>query len=490
MNTKTTLAVLVLAVVLSIIGIMKFRGGASTTSGTADAEAGRPLLDPTGFSPSKVNAIDIARPADDERFRFERGENDIWRQTVPLPFDMEGWQIEGLASDAADLKIYQTLGVKDLVGDLTAEKLSLSPPAAVLVYESEEGEKTTIELGRIFVAGKAYARLDSAGDIFVVDDTLHKRVLERDPREWRVRTLFSGRDADPAEITVTDHETGAKLAITRVDARWRMISPTSTHLDGQAVDRFVNSVQSASVRGWVKDQPESLAIYGLDVPIRTLSMRIDAVQADGSVQSNSQTLHIGSPIDLADKSRYARHADRSPVFTISGAVADQLNPKPETLISKTILAAAPTDIKALTVKGQGGSFRLERTSEGWSIRKEGREEQSADKDLANALVNLLTSPRETVSLGSLPADGPDAAMAEIAVEDFNGSPLGSVLVSQKKSAPEAPSTDPASVTTIYDDRAGVLRSDSSDTLPALNPDAYIPEESAADDEIPKAEPSK
>jgi len=494
MNTKTTLAILILAIVLAVLGIMKFRSGATPAVPSESVDAARPLLDAVKFNTANVTAIDLKRASDDSAFRFEKGDNDAWQQTAPIPFDMEGWQIEGLATDAAGLKVYQTVTPSQLTGDLSLDTLALNPPTASLTFTMKDGSPVRLDLGRMSLAGKAYARLDPAGDVFLVDDTLHKRVLQRDPREWRIRSIFSDRDSDPAQVSIQDHDAQTSLVISRVDSRWRMLQPVSTHLDPQAVDRFVNTLQSASIRGWVVDSPDSLALYGLDNPARTISLRIDKVQPDSSVQSTSQTLLVGSPIDLTDKSRYAKRAERKDVFTISGPSIDQLNPKVETLISKSVLGIAPAEIRALDIKGQGGSFRLERTTDSWSLRKEGRDAQPADPEVVEHFLTLLTTPRNALTLGALPADGPDAAMAEVAVEDFNNTRIAFIKIAQVKTDPQPPSTEKPSILTSYDAGDGVLRTDATDTLPALNPDAYVVEDAApaaVDPSAPAApEPSK
>ena len=85
-------------------------------------------------------------------------------------------------------------------------------------------------------------------------------------------------------------------------------------------------------------------------------------------------------------------------------------------------------------------------------------------------------------------------MAEVAVEDFNNARIAFIRIAQVKSDPQPPSTQNPSILTSYDAGDGVLRTDSADTLPALNPDAYVVEDAApspADPSAPAApEPSK
>ncbi|MCC6907928.1 MAG: DUF4340 domain-containing protein [Phycisphaerales bacterium] len=413
MNIRLTLIVLVLAVVAGVVAIIKLRNPAPPS--TTQPAAGTRLLSPDEFNPDDVTRISVEKG--DEHYTFER-DGEQWWQTEPVRFEMVTWSIRMLATSAADLTISETIAARDLKGDLTAEKLGLDPAMATVTLDAGD-KQFNLYLGRIAAGGKAYARLAPEGEVSIVEDTLHRRVFDSSPREWRVKNLFHGVGADASRITIEQSESGKTTSLVRTAGKWRLTLPIDTPADETAVSRLIGTLGSLQVESFVDDNPADLADFGLDNPWATITVETDKVDSDGKVTTNRESVLLGSPFDLQDAARYAKLADQPPVVKVRANDIRTLTPDPASLASRAVVTLPRQDVRALVIDGQEGRFRLERNLDAWTITHDDGSTAPARTEAVISLLDQLTLPCQGVEIAASGAAVDGSYLGKVAVEGFS-----------------------------------------------------------------------
>ncbi len=475
MNSKVTLIVVVIAVALGLFVLITMNP--STPTNTVDPNdpanidrTDQRLFDPATFDPNTVRAIEISGVGDEAAapVRFEKQDR-VWLQTQPTHFRMDAFAIRKLATAAADLTISQTYVATDLEDENALQELGLDPPAATITYTSnsnsdDQSEQTAvIHLGKIFVGGQAYAQLADDPRVYVVTDDLHKRVLQHDYSNWRDMTIFESLSPEMSRIEIVNDDDSQSVALRQINRRWYLTQPIQTHASAEAVGALTQSLIGAQVRGWVNDQPDNYTTWGLDQSPLQITVETDRVAEDGSVSTDTQSLHLGYPIGMTDTGRYCRKADLPHVFTVDGQLATLLFPSMDSLISRTVIPSLPADIRSLTINGPAGTFSLQRTTEGtWEAIPDWEEEAFAVNPTAvDALLARLTTNQDGAFLGSIPED--DVVMT-IAADSFDGNTIATIAIG---------TGDVNGIfRVVFDDGSGALRFTDDATLPTFVANEY------------------
>jgi len=526
MNLKTTFVLLALAVVLGLLGLWRLSttgpgggGGGPALPGAGGrtaADAGEPVLDPAAFDPDAVERITLAR-LDETDLVFEKREGDRWFQVEPVEFRMQTWAIRGLATAAADLIVEESIPVRELDEDLSAADLGLEPPRAVLTLEDDEGNTFTLRLGRIYVGGKAYVRRAAEGPVLVVPDALHVRVLRRDPEQWREKDVFDEAGQEMSRIRIT-RGTGAGgpfgsgaaeadesrvVAPGRMRTRWSMSEPWQARVDQAAVSNLVSRLSGASLRGFVADEPEDLARYGLSDPADVIAIEIDRPTAEADIETDRQVLQLGHPLDLEDRTRYAKRADRPVVFTIAGPTVDAMLPDPLGLVSKRIVEIPAADVRSVEVRPAAGApFRLERTVDDWQVADlpgpdDARDDASEDDAPAPApaatpgdriaiegLLGRLTATATSVEPGTV-----EEPLVTYTLRNFGDDVVARIAVGRRSIERSAAGEDGTESTMVieeilFDDGGPLLRVEVDASLPETRRETFEQPEGGAGEPDP------
>ena len=109
MNMKTTLTLLIVAIVLGGLALYRLKVAPPTPPGEDDTgvATGERLLDPASFDPEAIDRIEVVL-ANSPAYTFEK-RDDGWYQVEPVEFRMQDWAIRGLATAAADLESVETI---------------------------------------------------------------------------------------------------------------------------------------------------------------------------------------------------------------------------------------------------------------------------------------------------------------------------------------------------------------------------------------------
>lgn len=376
------------------------------------------LLDRQQLPVDHITRITLSRVrADGAPMVFERGESG-WNQVKPFAHPMDPFSIRQLIEQALQTEVVERIDPKNLPPNLTPASLQLDPPAATVTFDWNGGS-LTLNLGKVSLAGRAYMQIPGDPAILIVNQALHERALQANPKEWRDRTIFLniGIDSDRIERT----EGNAKINLARDRKTWNMLDPVKTRLDPAARDAMFQELGRARVSGFILDQPDDLSRFGLDKPVATL-----AVTSDGG--KRTQKLLIGAAVSVTSQDRFGMIEGRPVVVKIPAQVLGSLFRKPQNLAAATACGTQAADVKSILIRKGTEEFRLERDLEKWFAPDSDRKEVPAG--YVDELLNQLTVLKAPdVQFVPYPRD---LEIGTITLFGFDGKAIDTVRIAQEK----------------------------------------------------------
>jgi hypothetical protein len=387
MNIKSTIIVFVLAVVGVIAAIVVERNDRQAVAAHIDTTID---LLPASFRVNDVDRITLRRG--DETLIFARDETGWW-QTSPFRFPMDPFSIRQLVVLASELRVLDVIETQPGDKATSLAALRLDPPAATLTFGWGE-ESASLHLGRRGVAGRAYLRRAELPSVYVVDAEFHDRAIDMDDREWRDRAIFRGIDADANKITRVQGD--VTLVLARQAQQWDMLQPSVTRADADAMSALLSDIARMQVGGFVLDEPDDLASFGLDAPIATLEIQSSTptITDDGTeIVPKTQRLLVGAQAAAGTQDRFAMVDGRPVVFRLPAAAIIQVFLQPvEYLIDARGSGAAPADVKTIVIRHDGNELRFVRHLEEWKHER-GEDILTVPYAYVEQLLRQLTSLR-------------------------------------------------------------------------------------------------
>ncbi|MBQ8920727.1 MAG: DUF4340 domain-containing protein [Oscillospiraceae bacterium] len=200
---------------------------------------------------------------------------------------MESGTWELVSADQFNLNVYAVQAICNAFCDLSSEKTvafdcqdtsvyGFDNPVKVQVYTTETGSENPYIL---YVGDNTptyesyYAMVDGSNDVYTIDYNsgsmfcVAKNTLKN-------MYLF---DTFTASLTYIRQEQEGKVVMETErdsDGIWQLRSPDiSLDLDRSAIDTLASTLVRLTVTGYLQENPESLAIYGLDEPLMKLTLR-------------------------------------------------------------------------------------------------------------------------------------------------------------------------------------------------------------------------
>ncbi len=392
MNYRTTIGLLVLLVVAGASAYFLLRGQTATDLAPTDVlerGEGGPIFVAADFPKGDLESITIEKAGQTIAIHRE-GEN--WRQTSPIEFPLNSWSASPLLDDALELKYTERMrpkGEKDAGDGLTLEGAGLNPPAAVITYQFAGPAKLqqVIKLGRKSISGKAYLQRGNDPRIYVVNDTLHRIVLDQQVNEWRKRSLEGPKEGNLKRLELRKGISGVTLV--KSDGQWTLDAPNAGRADVETVRELMKAIDSIYVDKFVAESPKSLAPYGLDYP----KLRMTVTFAD----DKTRVFSIGGTTDLSsDAKHYATWdsgaADSAVVFTISKTEADKFDKTVDQLRDARITPVDKVAVTAMTITQGRSAIKLEKGADGWQFARDSQP-FAGDPDSIDKLVAAVTSAK-------------------------------------------------------------------------------------------------
>lgn len=410
-----------LAIVLMIAATLAWRDSESTGD-----ELQKATVFPTEFSVDSIDrlVVEISSEEPPRTLVFELREAG-WRQILPFEIAADGFAIRQLIVAAADLAASRRTPISEVISadGPGLASLGLDPPEAIIGFEAP-GFQSKIELGARTVAGRSWIRIVGDDEVLVVDDDLHQRAIDDDPRNWRSRRVFAS-DREISGVTIQNGMTVTSVA--RTGRLWRLSSPVDTRVDGPAIDALLGVLGRVEHDGFVMDGDFDASRFGLTDPAATVTVRRD----DGV----TETLVIGGPAGLVSRDRFAMIEGMPMVVRIDEATLRGLLPPVLGLIEPTGSGVRPADVKSIEITAMDDFVRLERDLDQWTVEVVRGDERAAgltSTEYVDALIQTLTSTRGTeVIVQAFPTK---LAIANVVFHGFDGRPLDTVRIAREASA--------------------------------------------------------
>lgn len=274
-----------------------------------------------------------------------------WWQTEPVRFPVADEAIESVINAGLSLTPREIFSFPfdDPIAEGqpdTFAAFGLDPPQARLVYESDTGQHT-LQLGHTNVAGTAYLQKSDDPNVYLVEATLHRAVLDADPNAWRPQKLPTLDAERVSRIELRHGKRDIRLA--RSADGWSLGTEGDERADAEAALRLAAIAQQTQPRSYVDQDPAALAGYGLAEP------RVTLTTADPA--GRRQTLRLGKAADLSAQTVYATWSDTeapSPVvFTLPTATVAALDLEADALRDLRVVTALPGTIRGQSVNRVG-----------------------------------------------------------------------------------------------------------------------------------------
>jgi hypothetical protein len=351
MNYKSTILLLVLVAVLG--GYFLFspeKTAAPVEDGpVAGVEAGgvtgKPVLDGREWTLEKIDGVGFA---DGRQTMVAKREGEDWMLVEPVRWRMNEHDIPNLINVATGVKYFDKMTKGADLKDLRLEPAAVS----LTLYPKDGKEPLVLEVGRLGVAGAGYLKIKGKPEVYVVEDSLHKLVLDRDVTDWRSQSLAGAPGPERADLlSVKTGTDGFKLA--RVKGKWVIDGEMGGRADQDAVNAFVFGLGRSYAAKFIADKPADLARYGLDKPQAVI--QVSAPEEGASTQPSDKatarkmgTLSIGSPSDLTSNHYYAMWSSTgnpsTVVFTLTKMEAEKYMRPVNTYRDRRLVSMPLSDI--------------------------------------------------------------------------------------------------------------------------------------------------
>ena len=418
MSWKPTILVLLLAM-LGVVGAVlvwqrDLEGDGKTAGPTV-------VLSREQLPIDQVTTITLRR-GDEPTLVFQRSDRG-WQQIEPFAHPLDMFSIRQLLVQAAHIEVTEQLDPRELQGARSTEALALDPPRAELTFQWPDGA-VTLQFGRRAVAGRWYVRIRGYEHVYVASGDLHDRAVEMDPKEWRDRTIFAGADVDADQIIV---QQGAdRTVLKRERKQWLMTEPVRTRLSDPARDELFSALGRARSGGFILDQPDDLAKFGLADPIASIEVittRVESQDDELVRVETTQRLLVGARLAIGSDDRFGMIEGRPVIIRLPEAVLRAFFGSPESLIALTASGVVPADVKSLVIRTEQGELRLARDLDRWRAPA-----YSVDvpADAVNELLNQLTSLQASeIEIRNYPYD---LEVAQVTMIGFDAKAIDTVRI--------------------------------------------------------------
>ncbi len=406
MNFKTTLFLVVLLAIVGGFFLWEKDQPQTDYDQSQVDQTKQPLLNADDFDKDKIASLSIEK--DGKTVTIEKQGTD-WQQTSPVSFKLNSWSANQPGTRALELTYTEKL-TAGKSGAPTLEDVKLDQPLAVVTVKFDDDTPAqTFKLGRRGVGGRGYLMLNDNPALYVVNDDLHKTILDEDINDWRSKSFKAPTEGQINQVTKVDEH--GKIEMVKSNGMWAFAGDHTGRVSREEVTKLLGAINTIFVAEFVADEPADLSVYGLDQPkvLMTLQLppaeaqKTDGQDADQSEAATSKprfkTIAIGDPVDLKKERYFATYADGQGVgqvvFQINKSDYEKFVKDADSLRDPRLTPIVTSDItKLLIAKGNDTVLQINKGATGWGYG-DPKPGFGLDVELAEQLVNTLTDARAT-----------------------------------------------------------------------------------------------
>ncbi len=185
--------------------------------------------------------------------------------------------------------------------------------------------------------------------------------IEETENGERKITLFPNFDSNKIiEFSLIGTDTAQMILCTQnSDSTWNIRSPVSSQADSLEINTFLSNFKDLKSDRVLKENLQSLSVYGLDTPHQTIGFKTSAKAGGGKLFVGIQNL---------DGSEYYVKKENDPaIYLIPSAVVNRWNKSPTDLRDKTVVEFPPDQVTQLTLTYPNQSLVFKKDNEDWKL---------------------------------------------------------------------------------------------------------------------------
>jgi hypothetical protein len=244
-----------------------------------------------------------------------------------------------------------------------------------------------------------YAKLGNSEGVVVVGGKLTTEV-DRTAFDFLNRNLLT---LDAKSITgIKSVGSGDSLTLVPEKDTWQVKGGTvQFSADPQVMDAYVQAWSNLQADRFVDYGPKAdLAAYGLDHPARTITVTVNAAEADKEPKTTEHMLIVGKPAADQPAGSYARLDKEPGIFVLPEKVAAELKQTYLDFVDRTVLKFDGGAVTSITRKMGNDDLEIAKHADGWQLVKPAT--LPADAQTVEELVKDLASLR-AVGTAAYPA---------------------------------------------------------------------------------------
>ena len=339
---KTRTAFIYLVVFLLLAGYFYYFEVVRRKARTELEEAARHLFK---LNESQITALRIDRNGNQSISLIKNGH---WQIVEPISTRADEFGVGNILSTLQSLKMEREVDAeaKDL------QLYGLGNPALQLSFDTN-GTTHQLHIGaRTVVGNQYYASGDQENRVLLISST-QQEALDKNLFDLRRKEFFTLKSDEVDGIEIARAKD--RLVVARVEKQgWQGPETPETKIKSHKVDEFLTRLILLRAKGFVEDGEENIARFGLD-PAR--------IRITLSAKEKKETLLLGSGNEK--ESIYAKGEEIPGVAMVDEKLLENLPGSISDLEDRTLFSFDSDQVKAVTIKLNDETGRLEKKEEQW-----------------------------------------------------------------------------------------------------------------------------
>ncbi len=235
--------------------------------------------------------------------------------------------------------------------------------------------------------GRMYARLDGSNDIFLIDKSLNAFV-DSEPAKFR-DTVLVGMNPGQVDRVIIRGSKGGETEIVRTATGWSIVKPLAAPADAAFVERFLKSLLGIPVLAIVADDSGDLGFHGIAEGKHEIAFFVEGRQTP-------LVIRFGNLPEAWPESVLAQFTGRDIIARLPLSARGLLDVGPDDFRDRRLLPIDGDLVDLIRMTdGDGQSFDIQRSQEGWQTMRGGDLVPVSDA----ALETLLAALSRTLTTG-------------------------------------------------------------------------------------------
>lgn len=394
MNTKTTIILLILALLLGAY-LYFFERHQLTTDELSKLQKKLIAVDP-----KDITRLEITKQGAKEAIIMGKETDDKWLMSQPVSARADHTVINDITKDLPELEKNQVITSTDYA------KYGLDKPAIIATFATKDNKTYQFNVGKeaplgqgIYIQLVTPAPAQKQSEVYVVAKSFYEK-LNKSLFDFRYKKAF---EADAYKINRIEfkYSDGGIVDITKAGEAWELTRPVSDRCDKTKVQDVINAINDMQITSFEADDVTDFARYGLVPPELMMTVYYpNTVRAD--LPPQTEVMLIGKK-PATDATKYYGMKQGTPsVFTVETTLANRLMVNSTEMRNKKPFEVDKEKVSRVTLKyGDTELFDIAKDKEQWNFIAPANLEFNQDainpfiEKLNDTVVESFTAETET-----------------------------------------------------------------------------------------------